>query len=86
MTVSSKVWAIHCLDAFPAHGRAHAEGFARGDIEAIDKGIFVRALAEARTRNPGTALARYIESYITVQVSAVSLQHGLGHSLGVTSV
>ena len=33
------------------------------------KGVFIRALAEARARNPGTELAKYIESCTTVQVS-----------------
>ena len=32
------------------------------------KGVFIRALAEARSRNPGTELAQYIEAYIMVQV------------------
>ena len=40
------------------------------DENAIDKGIFIRALTEVRMRNPGSALAQYIESYITVQVCA----------------
>ena len=44
------------------------------DKDNIDKGIFVRALAEARLRNPGTALASYIEGFITVQASA-SVKH-----------
>ncbi|KZV75883.1 hypothetical protein PENSPDRAFT_14787 [Peniophora sp. CONT] len=35
------------------------------------KSIFVRGLAEARRRNPGTPLANYIEAYITVQVQQV---------------
>ena len=39
--------------------------------DSIDKSIFIRALAEARMRNPGTALAKYIESFITVQVSGL---------------
>ncbi|VDB84790.1 unnamed protein product [Peniophora sp. CBMAI 1063] len=52
------------------------EAFARTNIEAIDKGIFVRALTEARARNPGTALAHYIESFITVQFNSI-----LSHSL-----
>ncbi|KZV73594.1 hypothetical protein PENSPDRAFT_682722 [Peniophora sp. CONT] len=43
----------------------------QGDLEAIDKGIFIRALAVARERNPGTALAQYIESYITVQFNSI---------------
>ena len=32
------------------------------------KGVFIRGLAEARARNPGTDLAQYIEAYVTVQV------------------
>ncbi|KZV63103.1 hypothetical protein PENSPDRAFT_222782 [Peniophora sp. CONT] len=35
------------------------------------KGIYIRGLAEARMRNPGTDLARYIEAYINVQFNAV---------------
>lgn len=41
--------------------------------EADLKAIFVRGLAEARRRNPGTPLADYIEGYITVQVQQVQL-------------
>ena len=39
-----------------------------GDPQVGLKGIFIRGLAEARRRNPGTALAKYIESFISVQV------------------
>ena len=52
---------------FPALTQT-AEAFQPDNREVIDKGIFIRALAEARRRNPGTALAKYIESYILVQV------------------
>lgn len=45
------------------------EGFDSQDRDSIDKGIFIRALTEARMRNPGTALAKYIEAYITIQAS-----------------
>ena len=37
--------------------------------EEILKCIFIRGLAEARMRNPGSDLARYIETFILVQVS-----------------
>ena len=40
-----------------------------GSQDQIMKGIYIRGLAEARVRNPGTDLARYIDAYITVQVS-----------------
>ncbi|KZV77410.1 hypothetical protein PENSPDRAFT_679577 [Peniophora sp. CONT] len=40
------------------------------------KGVFIRGLAEARVRNPGTDLARYIEAYITVQFNSL-LDHAL---------
>ncbi|KZV73152.1 hypothetical protein PENSPDRAFT_320110 [Peniophora sp. CONT] len=39
--------------------------------QQILKGILVRGLAEARMRNPGTDLARYIEAFIFVQLNAV---------------
>ncbi|VDB84748.1 unnamed protein product [Peniophora sp. CBMAI 1063] len=47
------------------------EFFDPSDWDSIDKGIYIRALAEARRRNPGTALAKYIEAYITVQFNAL---------------
>ncbi|KZV59441.1 hypothetical protein PENSPDRAFT_416959 [Peniophora sp. CONT] len=47
------------------------EGYNTQDWDSIDKGIFIRALTEARMRNPGTALAKYIEAYITVQFNAL---------------
>ena len=37
--------------------------------EEILKCIFIRGLAEARMRNPGSNLAQYIETFILVQVS-----------------
>ncbi|KZV63592.1 hypothetical protein PENSPDRAFT_691500 [Peniophora sp. CONT] len=43
------------------------------DTDAVFKGIFVRALTEALMRNPGTALARYIEAYIYVQYDSILL-------------
>ncbi|KZV76054.1 hypothetical protein PENSPDRAFT_680511 [Peniophora sp. CONT] len=39
--------------------------------DRILKGLYIRGLAEARMRNPGTDLARYIEAYITVQFNAI---------------
>ncbi|VDB93435.1 unnamed protein product [Peniophora sp. CBMAI 1063] len=44
------------------------------------KGVFIRALAEARARNPGTDLAQYIEAYIMIQFNAL-----LAHAHGSTS-
>ena len=41
--------------------------------DSVLKGIFIRALTEARMRNPGTALAQYIEAFITVQASGSPL-------------
>ena len=41
--------------------------------DSVLKGIFIRALTEARMRNPGTALAQYIDAYIHVQVSLLIL-------------
>ncbi|VDB92060.1 unnamed protein product [Peniophora sp. CBMAI 1063] len=35
------------------------------------KGIFIRALAEARARNPSTDLAQYIEAYALVQFNSI---------------
>ncbi|VDC04949.1 unnamed protein product [Peniophora sp. CBMAI 1063] len=39
--------------------------------DQILKGIYIRGLAEARRRNPGTDLAQYIEAYITVQLNYI---------------
>ncbi|VDB96010.1 unnamed protein product [Peniophora sp. CBMAI 1063] len=38
---------------------------------AVLKGIYIRGLAEAHRRNPGTALASYIEAYIYVQLNSM---------------
>ncbi|KZV77387.1 hypothetical protein PENSPDRAFT_747114 [Peniophora sp. CONT] len=35
------------------------------------KGLFIRALSEARARNPDSDLAKYIEAYITVQFNSL---------------
>ncbi|VDB85297.1 unnamed protein product [Peniophora sp. CBMAI 1063] len=35
------------------------------------KGIYIRGLAEAHRRNPGSALASYIEAYIYVQLNSI---------------
>ncbi|VDC04950.1 unnamed protein product [Peniophora sp. CBMAI 1063] len=40
-------------------------------FDQILKGVYIRGLAEARARNPETALARYIEAYITVQFNSM---------------
>ncbi|KZV77391.1 hypothetical protein PENSPDRAFT_679560 [Peniophora sp. CONT] len=53
-----------------------AGGIIREDSNLSDwgynmKGLFIRGLAEARVRNPGTDLARYIEAYIMVQFNGV---------------
>ncbi|VDB95867.1 unnamed protein product [Peniophora sp. CBMAI 1063] len=43
------------------------------------KGVFVRALLEARARNPGTDLDRYIEAYVLNQFNSILLNsRGLG--------
>ncbi|KZV73157.1 hypothetical protein PENSPDRAFT_733138, partial [Peniophora sp. CONT] len=39
--------------------------------DQIAKGIYIRGLAEARMRNPGTDLAHYIEAYLTVQFNSL---------------
>ena len=36
------------------------------------KNFLIRGLAEARARNPGTDLARYIEAYIMIQASLLA--------------
>ncbi|VDB95869.1 unnamed protein product [Peniophora sp. CBMAI 1063] len=35
------------------------------------KGLFIRGLAEARMRNPGSVIARYVEAYVTIQFNAL---------------
>ncbi|KZV77388.1 hypothetical protein PENSPDRAFT_183938 [Peniophora sp. CONT] len=45
------------------------------------KGLLIRALFEARVRNPGADIARYVEAYITMQFNAVlSNAQGSGSS------
>ena len=56
-----------------------AEAPSSDDSNAIFKGWFIRGLAEARARFPNTELAKYIETYITVQVSTPLLPLG-GHT------
>ncbi|VDB92051.1 unnamed protein product [Peniophora sp. CBMAI 1063] len=41
------------------------------DHDVIYKGILIRGLSEARLRNPGTDLSRYIEAYVTVQFNSI---------------
>ncbi|VDB84719.1 unnamed protein product [Peniophora sp. CBMAI 1063] len=48
-----------------------SEAPARDSFQATLKGIFIRGLSEARLRNPGTDLAKYIEAYITVQYNSL---------------
>ncbi|VDB84784.1 unnamed protein product [Peniophora sp. CBMAI 1063] len=62
-TTTYSVWSLE--------DGVNQEGLKSTDYTSIDKGIFVRALVEARNRNPGTALATYIEAYITVQFNAL---------------
>ena len=50
----------------------------------ILKGIYIRGLTEARMRNPGTDLGRYIEAYITVQVSCDPSVHVCVHDRQLT--
>ena len=47
--------------------------FAEVDSSRQDnlKGVFIRALAEARARNPGSDLAQYIEAYIMIQACRI---------------
>ena len=87
MTVSSKVPCLRS-DAVSIDDEAATEGSGPGDDQgvAIDKGIFIRALTEVRARNPGTAMAQYIESYVTVQVIVLSFYHSSKRSMSSTSV
>ncbi|KZV73096.1 hypothetical protein PENSPDRAFT_750394 [Peniophora sp. CONT] len=47
------------------------DGILVTDAQYDDPGLLVRGLTEAFMRNPGTELARYIETYITVQFNAL---------------
>ncbi|KZV72629.1 hypothetical protein PENSPDRAFT_348252 [Peniophora sp. CONT] len=53
------------------HNGVISEAPARDSFQATLKGIFIRGLSEARMRNPGTDLAKYIEGYITVQYNSL---------------
>ena len=64
---------------------AEAPSAAQDNYNSIDKGIFIRALSEVRARNPGTALAEYIEEYITVQVPSAA-SHSFNSPTHVVSV
>ena len=51
------------------------------EVISVDhEGIFIRGLAEARMRNPDTTLAKYIETYITVQVCSSPAPYYLRHT------
>ncbi|KZV61448.1 hypothetical protein PENSPDRAFT_759424 [Peniophora sp. CONT] len=47
------------------------ESKTRASNDLDTKGVFVRGLTEARMRNPGTDLAKYIDTYTTVQFNSV---------------
>ncbi|VDB89421.1 unnamed protein product [Peniophora sp. CBMAI 1063] len=66
--------AVPSTATFPAwtlQSGVISEGSAVDDPRADLKAWFVRGLAEAWRRNPGTELAKYIESYITVQYNSI---------------
>jgi len=48
-----------------------SEGNSPTSLQSILKAIYVRGLTEAYHRNPGTDLASYIESFITVQYNSL---------------
>ncbi|KZV64450.1 hypothetical protein PENSPDRAFT_656575 [Peniophora sp. CONT] len=65
---------VTSVTTFPSYSLLNGiiiEGYSPQDWASIDKGIFIRALVEARRRNPNTALADYIEAYVTVQFNAI---------------
>ena len=70
-----QVW--EALQSFEVANSALAE--VDGSIHDNLKGVFIRALAEARARNPGSDLAQYIEAYIMIQVCHIdNFFSGLG--------
>ena len=58
-------------------GIDHDPGVLVDSANQVLKGIYIRGLAEARKRNPGTDIARYIEAYTYVQVRRTRLVTGL---------
>ena len=64
--IQGELFLLGCLVSYVSD--TTAEFSTEKEFQYNLKGVFIRALAEARSRNPGTELAQYIEAYIMVQV------------------